>query len=226
MDETKAENSDAKPASPTKIWPYPGDINVATVDGRNFSGCKAVEFESVDNFNAYFAAGGPAILGLLIDWRVGPHGEVIALFTRQLSPEEQQDFNEVSVEVEAAMRERREKRAERAGKEAVLNAAAAKEDKRLVSVGRDYEKRVANLKALPPGKDRKALEKKLNAGEFMRLDAQVEVLTTILDTTPDTKPEEIVAVLNAVCKAKREERAQMLTIKTEQPETGVVDAAK
>lgn len=168
-----------KPQTPTKIWPYPGDINVATVDGRNFSGCKAVVFDDADHFNAYFGPGGSAILGLLVDWRPMPDGSIVALFTRQLSPEEQQDFNEVSAEVEAAMRERRKARDERAIKEAAAHVESEKELKRKAKVGEEYEKRVAHIKSLPPSKHRKELERRLNAGVYMRLDAQIEVLDAL-----------------------------------------------
>lgn len=203
---------------PAKIWPYPGDINVSSVDGRNFSGCKAVVFKDADHFNEFFSENGPAQLGLLVDWRIGKDGEILTLWTRQLSPEEQSDFTEVSMEVEAAMRERREKRAERKVVEEKTIAEGAKEDRRLIQVGKDYEKRVANVKSLPPGKDRKALEKKLNAGVYMRLDAQVEVLSLILDAPTDklVEDKEIVAVFNGVLASKRAERNEMLTVPTEE----------
>ena len=144
-----------------------GDISYAQPQGKGeYPGAVCMSFDSVKSFNAYFKAHSQL---LVIDvtyikrwWRT----TVVAMVTNQLSPQELNDLQEVSREIEFAMMDRRKARAVAAEQEAIDKAVKVVEEKRLADIGRRYEARVKHMRLLPPNSTRrKEIEAKLNAGD-------------------------------------------------------------
>lgn len=151
---------------------YPGTLSTALRDGQ-YPGNQARFFWSVDSYNRWFTEepGKPGHGLLITDVQCVPYffGLLIGVmvhFTKQLAPEEQEDFLEVSREIEFGMQERRRKRALAAEEANKVQAAAKAEVERLAAVGKKYEERVKHRATLSPGDDeRKSLDKTLNAGD-------------------------------------------------------------
>lgn len=146
-----------------------GSTSFAAKEGRgDHPGCVCMKFWSVWSYNRYFRKNSkllvveevflPVLFGLLTT--------VVVMVTNQLSPEEMEDMNEVSREIEFAMAAKRKKKAEDREKAAEEANAKANENQRLAAVGAKYEARVKQMRAMDPTtEDRKELESLLNKGD-------------------------------------------------------------
>lgn len=96
-------------------------------------------------------------------------GELSALifYTKQLTPEEERDFDMVSKEIHGRLQEMRAQRAEADAKEDERKRVAEAEVKRLAAVGAKYESRIAHIKKnVAPGKEQKAALKAVEQGNL------------------------------------------------------------
>jgi len=130
-----------------KVTNYPGDMAFAHERGH-FPGC------SVKLFPFPPSNGPPNTLGVDVavnEWaKANPMfivieilvtlSGILVVYTKQVSPEEEADLNEVAREVDALMQARRAKRAEDAAKSQEASQQAEKERERLVELGKRCEK--------------------------------------------------------------------------------------
>ena len=120
-----------------KVVGYPGDMAFAH-DRGHFPGVAVKMFPAAgaaDGMNEWAKANPMfVVIEVLV---TGP--SVLVFYTRQVSPEEENDLNEVAREVDALMQKRRAERAEAATKTAELAKAAEREQVRLAELGRRCE---------------------------------------------------------------------------------------
>jgi hypothetical protein len=130
-------------------------------------------FWSTTSYNRFFQdtqVGDPKAY-VVIEARPVPYffGLLVGLMvtdTKQLDPGEEQDFQEVTREIEFAMADRRLKRAKAKEEQEAVQKAATAEQARLALVGQKYENRTKHMKTMPPGdQERKDMEALLNAGD-------------------------------------------------------------
>lgn len=133
-----------KGPSTKKLAGWIGTTSFAAKEGRgDHPGCVAMSFPSVKAYNDYFAEHSGLLVveeNFIPRWFRGP--SVVAMVTNQLDPEEMEDMNEVSREVEFAMAKRRQAKQEAREKAASEAALVEQELKRLAVVGSKYEARV------------------------------------------------------------------------------------
>lgn len=152
---------------------YPGHAALSIYDGKSYPGCKAKFFLTTWGFNRFFkekpGQPGHALLVVHMEstpWLLGLMMGITAVYTKQLSPDEMQDMEDVTREIEFAMEDRRAKRRAQAEEDQKVKIAADEEIKRRALVGQKYEERVKHMKTLPPSESqRKVLEAALNAGD-------------------------------------------------------------
>lgn len=146
-----------------------GSTSYAQPQGKGeYPGATCRKFRSIKAYNRFFE-NNPQLMVInetYIPYFFNLFTAVVVMMTNQLSPEELEDMQETSRELEFAMADRRKKKAE-AREQLQKNAEAAKAElARLAEVGRRYEARVKHMRSLTPGsKERKDVEDKLNAGD-------------------------------------------------------------
>ena len=146
-----------------------GSTSYAQPQGKgDYPGAKCKMFLTIWGFNQYFKKNShllvidvsyiPVLFGLFTS--------PVVMYTNQLSPEEQQDMQEVSREIEFTMAKRRAAKSEAQAKLKAESEAAQQEKDRLVLVGAKYEARVKHMKSLSPSEqERKNMESTLNKGD-------------------------------------------------------------
>lgn len=149
---------------------YPGKVALADARG-SYPGCLAVSLQAKRDANATiaeaineWAAANPAhlIVFMQVD---GACREALILYTKQLSPEDQQELEEHAEIMSKVLQEKREERREQETKARLARQVGRNETLRLAAVGREYEKRLGIVKAMPPGKGKKEAMKKLGRKE-------------------------------------------------------------
>lgn len=156
----------------TALSTYPGTISLVPQD-LNYPGCKAKFFWSVGSYNRFFTEkpGSPGhayvVVGAApISYFLGLLLGVMVHYTKQLTAEEEADFEMVSREIEFGMQEKRRERAQARKDAHQLDLQAQAEVARLAAIGKKYEDRVAHKKSLAPSDEEyKDVEKVLNAGD-------------------------------------------------------------
>lgn len=150
---------------------YPGTISLGDPQ-QSYPGCKAKWFYTIWGYNWFFrevpGKAGHALLAVRVEpmtYFFGLLTGVLVHYTKQLSPEEEQDFIEVSREIEFAMNDRRKARREAQEKENLVKALTDQEMKRLAEVGKKYEDRVSHAKAKPTLKEQNDAMATLNSGD-------------------------------------------------------------
>lgn len=169
---------------------YPGLIALADARG-SYPGCCAVELR-VETPNP----NGDTLASLFNAWAAEhPHHLIVylsvaadnrsatLLYTKQLSAEEQADLQEVADVVSETLKSRREQRAAEKQKMQEAREAGRKETLRLAGVGKEYEARLAKVKAMPDSKEKKAAMKELQSGAS-------EAASEILNAPPAVEEEE------------------------------------
>lgn len=116
----------------TKATEWPGAINVAGNMQGSYSGCKLILLSTVQEVNTFFENNPNALLVKLEPF----NGGIYVLYTKFLTDEELQDFDEFNAEVEHMMRERRAKRAEAKEAEVKKLQTIEEEKERLAVVGK------------------------------------------------------------------------------------------
>lgn len=151
---------------------YPGTIQLVGTPAVDYPGVKAQWFWSIGSYNSFFQEGpGQAKPFIVVKAEPVPYlfgllTGVLVHYTKQLAPEEEQDFHEVTRRIEFEMADIRKKRAETKAEEVSVAEAAKSEQARLAMVGKKYEDRVAHMRAMAPSdKARKDLEQALNRGD-------------------------------------------------------------
>jgi hypothetical protein len=151
---------------------YPGTIQLVNTPTVDYPGVKATFFWSIHSYNRFFQEGpGQAKPFIVVKAEPVPYlfgllTGVMVHYTKQLAPEEEQDFHEVTRRIEFEMADIRTKRSEKKAEEQRVAKAATEEQARLALVGKKYEERVKHMRALDPStSERKELEAALNAGD-------------------------------------------------------------
>ena len=151
---------------------YPGQISLGD-PVQAYPGVKAKWFWTIWGYNWFFReVDGQPGHGLLVvraepmTYFFGLLTGILVHYTKQLTPEEEQDFLEVSREIEFAMADRRKTRQAQREQEAAIKAATDAEMTRLAQVGKKYEDRVKHMKSgTIDMKTRNDIESTLNGGD-------------------------------------------------------------
>lgn len=150
---------------------YPGTISLGDPE-QAYPGVKAKWFWSVVGYNRFFqeVPGKPGHALLVVkaqpvSYLFGLLTGVLVHYTKQLSPEEEADFLEVSREIEFGMQGRREARRAAQEQENMVAHLAQEEVKRLAGVGQRYEGSVKHARAKPTIKEQNDAMATLRSGD-------------------------------------------------------------
>lgn len=151
---------------------YPGHISAQLRDGA-WPGLKAIYFHTTKGYNKFFkedpdkpghgyivvdAQPKPWLFGLIVGWSI--------LYTNQQSPEDMEDMQLVTREVQFKLQAIRQKRAEAKAEAKLVEERAKEEVTRLANIGKKYEDRVAHLRTLPASDHvRKEIQVSLDRGD-------------------------------------------------------------
>lgn len=146
-----------------------GSTSYAQPQGKGeYPGATCKVFRTISGYNRYFEKNSHLLVinDHYIPYFFGLFTMVIVMMTNQLSPDELEDMQETSREIEFKMADRRKTKTEAREKQAALAVATRDEVNRLADVGRKYEARVKHMRSLDPTtQERKDLEKQINRGD-------------------------------------------------------------
>lgn len=137
----------------------PGNIGFVGENGEQYSWTGFRTWPSWDATNRAFQEGGEFEGHLLLSWQVSSKDEVIGIVARKLGQEELDLLQERGNIIAKMMEEKQAAREAKRREQEEAEEKREKETRRLAAIGEQYEKRMAHAKALPPGAERKALEK-------------------------------------------------------------------
>lgn len=115
----------------------PGHINVAHERGY-FVGCKVFEFDSADAVNKFFEENKTLLCVDIYE----AFGKLAVLVHRVIEPEEMQQYQEFSRQVDSKMQEWKAQAAKAAQAEDVRKVKEQAELRRLAEVGKHYENNI------------------------------------------------------------------------------------
>ena len=144
---------------------YPGHVNFANKGGDMFHGAKVKYFFTLRGLNEWCLPGAEGANALIAEVLPTLFGYTI-IYTRNLSRKDIDTIDRYGREINAKIAAENQKfemeEQELRDEEAKVEA----EQKRLAAVGAKYEKRIAKIRDMAPGLERKRAEKELNAGEI------------------------------------------------------------
>lgn len=145
---------------------YHGHMAFANKGGEYFHGCRVAHFRNVRDLNDFFLPGNEGHLKLVGELIPQHDGSILAVYTAALTNDDLEDLDEWNRAQHEHFAQKRAQRAaeKEAAQEKVLIEAS--EQKRLAEIGALYEKRVGEIRGLPPGLERKRQEKQLNSGDL------------------------------------------------------------